>query len=248
MDYRPKVSVITITFNAAKEIEPTMLSVGSQTMTDYEHIIVDGASSDDTVMIARKIGGASLRILSEPDQGLYDAMNKGLALARGEFVIFLNAGDSFHAPDTLARYAARINADTDIIYSDTVIVDSSRKILRPRHLSAPEILTADSFADGMLVCHQAFMVRRKIAPRYDLAYRFSSDYDWTIRCIKATKPGRCVNLHMIGIDYLADGMTDRNHLRSLRERFDVMRRHYGLATAVGRHISFIGRAARRRLK
>ena len=99
MEKSPLISIITITYNAAEVLNPTMDSVNSQTFDDYEHIIIDGASKDDTLLIARRF--ASARILSEPDRGLYDAMNKGLKMARGQYVIFLNAGDTFHSASTV---------------------------------------------------------------------------------------------------------------------------------------------------
>ena len=108
-------------------------------------------------------------------------------------------------------------------------------------------LTFDSFAKGMLVCHQAFMVRREIAVDYDLTYRFSADYDWTVRCILNANPQRCTNLGRIAIDYLSDGMTDRNKMKSLRERFRIMCRHAGTARTVINHLGFLFRAAGRRL-
>lgn len=247
MNTHPLISIITITFNAAEQLVPTMRSVAEQSFTDFEHLIIDGASTDDTLGVARRSGYPSLRILSEPDEGLYDAMNKGLRLARGKYVLFLNAGDSFHTSGTLSKYADAAQADPDIIYSDTVVVDAYRKEIGPRHLSAPRILTRQSFKKGMLICHQAFMVRRSLAPEYNLRYRFSADYDWTIRCILRTSPQKCVNLGIVGIDYLSDGLTDRNHMKSLRERFDVMARHYGYLTAVTQHLSFIPRAISRKL-
>ena len=166
------------------------MSVASQTFRNFEHIIVDGASGDNTLSIARSY--PETRILSEKDNGLYDAMNKGIRLARGKYLLFLNAGDTFHSKDILAAYAARARRGDDIIYADTVIVDSARHIIGRRHLTAPASLTFESFARGMLVCHQAFMVRREIAPDYDLQYRFSADYDWTVRCIKNADPRRCL--------------------------------------------------------
>lgn len=244
----PLFSIITITYNAAAVLPPTMKSVAQQTYRNFEHIVVDGASSDDTLSVARTLGGKSLRIVSEPDRGIYDAMNKGLRLAHGKYLIFLNAGDAFNSPETLEQYAKVALTDKyDIIYGDTVIVDEDRKVIGPRHLSVPERLTFESFSHGMLICHQAFAVRRKIAPKYDLQYRFSSDYDWTIRCITHTDPSRCRNLHSVTIQYLHQGATDKNHRRSLAERFDVMRRHYGLATAIMRHAMFIPRAIKRKL-
>lgn len=247
MTRTPLISIITITFNAESQLPPTMESVAQQTFQDFEHIIVDGASKDSTLEVARRLGTDSLRILSEPDNGLYDAMNKGLRLAKGSYVLFLNAGDAFHSAGVLAAYAEAAKKKPDIVYADTVIVDKDRKVSGPRHLSAPDILSFESFSKGMLVCHQAFMVRRSLAPFYDTAYRFSADYDWTVKCIRKSAPGRCINLHTVAIDYLSDGMTDHNKIPSLRERFDIMCRHYGTGKTVLNHLSFIGRAIKRKL-
>lgn len=238
-------SIITITFNASGELPATMASVAEQDFKDFEHLIVDGASTDDTLEVARRLGTPSLRILSERDKGLYDAMNKGLRMARGKYVVFLNAGDAFSRPDVLGLYAQAAEGNPKIIYGDTEIVDSDRKVLGPRHLSAPEKLSFDSFKKGMLVCHQAFVVRRDIAPAYDLSYRFSADYDWTLRCLEKTVPQECVNLHTVAIHYLTAGTTDKNKIASLKERFHIMRRHFGLSSTMAHHAAFFIRAFRR---
>lgn len=244
---QPLISIITITYNAAETLPLTMLSVAEQSFSDFEHLIIDGASSDDTILVARQMCTSTLRIISEPDNGLYDAMNKGLRLARGKYVIFLNSGDKFHSRDTLQLYADAIIAKKpDIIYGDTDIVDATGKRIGPRHLSVPGMLTVDSFSRGMLICHQAFMVRKAIAPRYDTDYRFSADYDWTIRCIKASRPGGRINLRAITIDYLSNGLTDHNKRASLIERFRIMAHHYGTLRAIMAHLSFIPRAIKRR--
>lgn len=246
MDARPLISVITITFNAAETLPLTMKSVGEQIFRDFEHIVVDGASTDDTILLARQMGQSGLRIVSEPDDGLYDAMNKGLKMARGRYVIFLNSGDRFHDADSLRYYAEAINKKSpDIIYGDTDIVDFKGERIGPRHLSAPDILTFDSFSKGMLICHQAFMVRKDIAPLYDTDYRYSADYDWCIRCILASRAGDRVNLHKVTIDYLADGMTEKHKKASLVERFKIMASHYGSMKAIAAHLSFIPRAIKR---
>lgn len=246
MAHQPLISIVTITYNAAKELPPTMQSVAQQTWRDFEHLIIDGASKDNTLDVARQLGSPNLRIISEPDKGLYDAMNKGLSNAKGKYVLFLNAGDAFHDMDVLSQYAEACKMNADIIYADTVIVDASRKVIAPRHLSAPDQLSFQSFSNGMLVCHQAFMVKKELAPLYDTRYHFSADYDWTIKCIQNTQPSRCVNLHTVAIDYLADGTTDKNKWKSLRERFQIMCRHYGAIKTIGRHLSFVQRAVKRR--
>ena len=178
---QPLFSIITITFNAATTLPPTLRSVGEQTFTNYEYIVVDGASRDNTVALV-EASQLPVRMVSEPDKGLYDAMNKGLKMATGEYLIFLNAGDSFHTPDTLQRVAEAIgNNRPGVVYGETAIVDANRNFLMMRRLRAPESLSWRSFANGMLVCHQAFIARRDIAPQYDLKYRYSADVDWCIR-------------------------------------------------------------------
>lgn len=90
----------------------------------------------------------------------------------------------------------------------------------------------------MLVCHQAFMVLRSIAPEYDLHYRFSADYEWTLKCLRSSDPNHNVNIDTIAIDYLSDGLTDKNHKASLKERYRIMCRYYGTAPTILRHIGF----------
>lgn len=243
----PLISIVTITFNAEQTIGPTLQSLREQSFLDFEHVVVDGASSDHTLDVVRAIGNNSVRILSEPDRGLYDAMNKGLRMAKGQYVLFLNSGDKFSSPDELQKYAEATGDDVDIVYADTQIVDCQGNILGPRHLSVPPILTAESFKRGMLICHQAFMVRRSLAPQFNLDYRFSADYDWCIRCIQKTRPDRCVNLRRVSIDYLTAGLTDHNKIPSLLERYEIMRRHYGTWSATAANLSFIPRLVKRKL-
>lgn len=247
MSQKPLFSIITICWNAAETLPPTMKSVAQQRFRDFEHILVDGASTDNSLALARALGTDRLRIISEPDNGIYDAMNKGLAMAKGEYLIFMNAGDTFYDDSTLEAYASATGKDVDIIYGDTLIVDADRNVIGPRHLSAPEILTAESYKAGMLVCHQAFMVRRKIAPEYDTSFRFSADYEWSLRCIEATVPGRCVYLHRPVALYLSEGTTDKNMMKSLRERFRIMCSHFGTLPTAGRHAAFLLRYMKRKI-
>ncbi|MBD5207324.1 MAG: glycosyltransferase [Bacteroidales bacterium] len=237
MDSAPLISIITITYNAATVLPTTMKSVATQSFRDFEHLIIDGASTDDTLLVGRS--NPDTRIISEPDKGLYDAMNKGLKAARGKYVIFLNAGDAFRDNDVLEDYAQAAAKDADIIYADTMIVNAGGVDISPRHYSVPDTLTHDSFSRGMLICHQAFMVKRNLAPEYNLAYRFSADYDWTIRCINKSIPEKCINLKRVAINYLSDGLTDRNKWASLRERYHVMADHYGHSAALRRHATLI---------
>lgn len=241
----PLFSIITVTYNAASTITPTIESVNAQTFDLFEHIIVDGASTDNTVDLVRRLSRRLPNIISEPDDGLYDAMNKGLTMARGEYVIFLNAGDRFHSAEVLTKLsnAAFDNDFPGVIYGQTDIVDASGRRLAGRHLEAPTVLTLNSFRNGMTVCHQAFVALRKITSYFNTSYRFSADYDWCIRCLQRSRRNHYVD--MVLIDYLNEGVTTDNRSRSLMERFRIMSRYYGLLPTVINHLKFIPRFLRR---
>lgn len=246
----PLFTIVTVTWNAGKVILPTLESVAHQSFTDFEYLVIDGASTDDTLSLVGKMEIENTRIISEKDNGLYDAMNKAITLGRGKFIIWLNAGDAFADSGALARLERTLqqNRQADVLYGQTVLVDSRRRVVGKRHLTAPKCLTAKSFRRGMVVCHQAFVAKRKIVPKYDLRYRFSADYDW---CIKVLKKSRC-NAYvgdMPLIHYLCDeGVTVKHHRASLVERFNIMCRHYGTGNAITAHLSFVPRAVARRFK
>lgn len=236
----PLFSIITVTWNAAKVIEPTLRSVAKQSFTSFEYIVMDGASSDETLSLVRKAGISGTRIFSEPDKGLYDAMNKAIDCALGKYLIFLNAGDTFASELTLNRLADCAEGNPGVIYGQTVIVNQERIVVGDRHLKAPRTLNADSFKKGMLVCHQAFVARRDLVPHYDLNYRFSADYDWCIKVLKKSQDNAYAGDKPI-IHFLTDGLTDKHHRDSLKERFNIMCGYYGTMPTVWRHITFIPR-------
>ena len=234
----PLFSIITITYNAESTLPATLESVRCQTFDDYEYLIVDGASRDSTLDLARNCSIPGIRITSEPDHGIYDAMNRGLDMASGDYVIFLNAGDRFHSPDVLSTYARYIkeNSMPGIVYGQTELVDGLGRSLGPRHLQAPEHLTLKSFSNGMLVCPQAMAVLRRITSPYN---RFSADYDWVIRCLQHSRHN--VYVPCVVVDYLYEGATTANRRRSLYERFRIMSFYYGWFPTVMRHLAFVPR-------
>lgn len=242
----PRFSIITVTYNAAHTVGRTVASVASQTCRDYEHIIVDGASVDGTLDRVREACTRpdTLVVRSEPDCGIYDAMNKGIGISRGTYLIFLNAGDKFHSPATLQTISDSIDAAgiPGIVYGQTDLVDDSGAYLAPRHLTAPASLGYRDFARGMLVCHQAFVALKRIAPLYDTAYRFSADYDWCIRCLQHSRRNEYID--DVLIDYLSEGLTTANRRKSLRERFRIMSYYYGLLPTMLRHAGFAVRFLR----
>lgn len=243
-----KISIITVTYNAASVLKRTLDSVKAQSWQQIEHLIIDGASKDETVSMAETYKAQcpyEVVILSEPDKGLYDAMNKGLRLATGDYLVFLNAGDTLHAADTLETIVRSAQPLPGVLYGDTAITDEQGKFLHLRRLRPPKKLTWKSFRQGMLVCHQAFYALTDIAKNlpYDPRYRYSADVDWCIRVMKEAQKRQLplVNTQAILADYQEEGQTTIHHRDSLKERFDVMRRHYGLFTTVIMHVWFVFR-------
>ena len=252
-----KISVITCTYNASAVLKRTLESIYNQCYTNIEHIIIDGKSKDDTLSIVgdyrNQIDNNGCRynlvVISEPDKGLYDAMNKAIDLATGDFLVYLNAGDKFHDHKTLETVAKTVEdakADVGVVYGDTDIVDDNGCYIKKRHHSVPEKLSWKSFKNGMLVCHQSFYANVSIAKNvfYDLNYKFSADVDWCIRIMKNAEKNNMllVNTHSVLTDFLDGGLTTANHRKSLIERFDVMRRHYGLFVALFMHVVFVFRS------
>lgn len=237
----PKFTIITVTFNAAKVLEETIQSILSQSYKNVEYIIVDGQSKDGTLQITDKYKKWIHCLISEPDKGLYDAMNKGIRIATGDYLCFLNAGDKFHDTHTLQSivHSLKENELPDVLYGETAIVDHNGKFLHMRRLSTPQTLNWKSFKKGMVVCHQAFFAKRELAVQepYSLSYRFSADFDWCIRIMK--RANHLHNTHLTLIDYLNEGMTTQNHKASLKERFRIMVKHYGYISTILHHAWFV---------
>ena len=246
----PTVSIITITYNAERFLERTIQSIVAQQATDYEYIVIDGASTDGTLNIIRHYESQITHWISEPDRGLYDAMNKGLHRARGQYVWFMNAGDELHDPQTLRLLLERINATSaDVLYSDALFVRDDggvhsgtpvglRSSVTPHVL--PHTLTWRDMALGMKVCHQAFVVKRAIAPDYPTD-NLSADLDWEIRCLKAAQTVEF--LPFVLCRYLLGGLSVQQHRRSLLDRFKVLVNHFGLLPTLINHGKILWRSA-----
>lgn len=262
-----KFTVITVTYNAAEVFKRTADSVLAQTYRNVEHLIIDGASADRTLEMASVYKmcsdataiGHTVIIKSEPDKGLYDAMNKGIGMATGSYVCFLNAGDFFPSSDTLETVASNIEEQEieegwkdlpAVLYGDTDVTDNEGRFLCHRRLAPPEVLTWRSFREGMLVCHQAFYARTDIARRitYDMRYRHSADVDWCIRIMKEAEllGLELLNVHAVVACYQREGQTTRYHRASLVERFRIMCCYYGTWQTLVMHVWFVLRLVLRR--
>jgi glycosyltransferase involved in cell wall biosynthesis len=250
MNKQPVFSIITVTRNAEKTLAHTLKSVVGQTYKHIEHIIIDGASTDHTIEIIKnqQSSAANLKCFSGPDNGLYDAMNKGLQRATGDYVWFLNAGDTIHDRTTVEQIGKQLssfNAPVSVIYGETDIVGETGDFIAHRRLKAPATLTWRSFKMGMLVSHQSFIVQKEFAPLFDLRYRFSADFDWCIRCLKAIQ--YIHNSHLTISNYLNEGLTTANRKASLKERFSIMAHYYGWLPTAVRHLWFFVRFYRSKI-
>jgi glycosyltransferase involved in cell wall biosynthesis len=238
---KPTISIVTVCLNARQALVKTKASVFSQCFKDFEWIVIDGASVDGTVEDLKVIEDARLSYSSEPDAGIYDAMNKGLTMARGEWVWFLNAGDCFHDETALEQVVA-VDASVDICFGEAMMVTEQGRVLGLRsevlpHQCPAELSKAD-FKRGMLVSHQAFVLRRAIALKYDLKYSLSSDLDWMLRILE-----KAPSSHRLGVlaTVVREGATSRNWKRSQLERFQILAKHFGLLSTVWQHFRIVAR-------
>jgi glycosyltransferase len=225
-----KISVITASYNSEASIGATIESFLAQTHPDKEMLVVDGASTDATVKIVESFGSSDIRIVSERDMGVYDAMNKGLRLFTGDAVGFLNSDDTFHDPAVLAAIAAAM-AESDIVYGDLdMVADHTTKKL-VRHWRGGKF-GRRSFQLGWVPPHQAFYMRREVANKvgdHDLSYITASDYDYMLRALALNRfrvtylPRVIADFQMGGISTSGWRVTLRGNLECLRSR----RQHLG---------------------
>lgn len=235
MNPPPKISVITVVYNGQEHIGGTIESVLDQTYKDLEYVIIDGQSTDGTLQVIEGYREID-RVVSEPDRGLYDAMNKGLKEATGDYIWFLNAGDQIYSRDTVENMVKGLNGRPDVIYGGTMIIDVNQNEIGDRRLKPPARLTWKSFRQGMVVCHQSFLVKREKAPEFNLEYRLSADIDWAIRA--AMGADEIHNSHLILSRFMEGGLTEHNIKAGLKERFAIMRHYYGLIPTILRHFIF----------
>lgn len=228
-----KLSVITIVYNNVKDIERTMLSVLNQTYPNIEYIIIDGASNDGTQDIIYKYKAQLAQFISEKDKGIYDAMNKGLALATGDYVLFMNSGDEIYAPETV-KEVFETAPGADIYYGETEMFDEQWQSLGQRRHQAPETFDWRSFKYGMSISHQAIYVKRSLTVPYDLQYKYSADIDWIIKAAK--KASGIINTNIYVAKYLVGGISKQKHMASLKERFHIFTKYYGFIPNIVNHI------------
>lgn len=213
-----KVSIITICRNAELSIEKTIQSVISQTYADVEYIIVDGKSSDKTLEIVKKYKKNISRIVSEPDKGLYDAMNKGVLLATGDIIYFLNSGDRLHGPDVIKKIVPLFkNEDYDLVYGDVFLFEENK--ISPKYLKRQDNVDR-LFLVNDNVCHQSIFAKKSLFIKYglfELDFPICADFAWFLKLFLEKEVNK-KHVNLVVADYLLGGIS------SNRKKFDL--EHY----------------------
>ncbi len=240
----PKISIITVVRNNAESLKETLKALISLNYAYKELIVIDGNSTDDTPSIIAEFAHNISYWISEPDKGIYDAMNKGLRAATGEYVWFMNAGDLPYSDDVLNQVFYPSENYADIYYGEAMIVSAEGRELGLRRKRIPRKLTQKSFLRGMTICHQSIFIKRSIAPMYNLDLRYVSDIEWVIESIKGS--GSTSKSSAIICKFSEGGFSSANKWASLKERFNVMRKHYGLTRTLWAHAKFTTQAVFKR--
>jgi glycosyltransferase involved in cell wall biosynthesis len=207
---KPKITIVTVVFNRVTQIEQTILSVVEQKYSNVEYIVVDGGSTDGTVEIIKQYQSKLAWWVSEPDKGIYDAMNKGIEKASGEWINFMNCGDKFYSNDSLSLFKNDVIGD--ILYGDAMIVYPGFATLWKKTPIA-------KFWQTPSFCHQACFSRVSLmkANGFDTTFRLSSDFDFLFRMWKAKKKFTYIERIICWYD-LREGASLQNRLLSLAER------------------------------
>lgn len=218
-------SIVTVCLNAERIIRSTIESVLCQKAQKFEYIIVDGASTDSTMQIIQEYakGDNRIRWISEPDRGIFHAMNKGIGYAMGDFILFLNAGDTFHS-DTVLEKAAKICAYSDIVIGD-VAFKTETGLSEHKYMVGTELIK--NLEKGESVCHQVIFASKKcLEDSFDEYFTQCADYDWLCRQVNAGK--RISKLDAVVADYDIHGITNqvRHQKKHWKEYFEVIKRNF----------------------
>lgn len=223
---QPIISVITVTYNAERFIERTLRSIASQTYPYVESILIDGQSTDNTIELINQYKIHNSKLTSERDKGLYDAMNKGIDLSSGDYIIFMNAGDVFYDSNTISK-AFLMNDSADFVYGDTIFINEQGVTSPPfKNKPSQDQISFKSFINGMVVCHQSMFIKRSKAEKFDISeYRLACDIDWVIRSLKNCTTHRDTGL--IISKFLIGGVSQSHKWKAVKERFWISVKHFG---------------------
>jgi glycosyltransferase family 2 len=222
MNNIPLISIITVSYNAVKTIEETILSVLNQTYHNIEYIIIDGGSTDGTIDIIKKYQDRISYWVSEPDKGIYDAMNKGTLKASGEWLNFMNAGDTFYDEQVLEKvFKDKDWSNTDVIYGDVIIKYSKKEELK-------KVWPLTQLEKGMPFCHQSSFIKTTLQKQYSFNtnYKICSDYEFFYTLYK--KGYRFKYTDIIIAKFLYGGLSSDAIFNLLVENWIIGKKNYKL--------------------
>ena len=236
-NYEPLISVIVVVYNNVKHITNTINSIVSIDSSCIELIVIDGNSTDGTTDVIRSFNDKIAFWISEPDKGIYDAMNKGLMYAVGKYVWYINSGDEIYSSKNISSFIRNIDTIVDIYYGETIIINEAGIEIGKRRLSAPKELNWRSFRNGMVVSHQSIIIKKTLTVPYNLKYKCSADFEWVLQALR--KANKICNANMVLSKFMDGGFTKKNLKTGLRERFQIMKNYYGFVATLLYHFLFL---------
>lgn len=220
MKKKPLITIITVVFNNPKLLKKTIFSVNSQTFKNKEYIIIDGNSGYKNIRILKKYDHFIDQWVTEPDKGIYDAMNKGIKRSRGEWIIFLNAGDEFYSKNVLKNIFFKKNYMADLIYGDAIVVNNNQYLQKAKQFSYLNLF----FWSTRVVCHQSIFAKKKLLnQKFNTKYKLKAELDWYFVILKKTK--KICYLNKPVSKYLEGGLSSKNFYLESRETIQVLTKH-----------------------
>lgn len=214
----PKISVITVSYNAAETIETTILSVIRQTYENIEYIIIDGGSTDGTVDIIKKYQDKLAYWVSEPDKGIYDAMNKGIGYAQGDYIGIINS-DDWYEIEAVQCLVEQIEGDSDVIHGNIICEKAVPQLIKPPH-------NLSSLKNHMTIFHPSVFVKRDVYLKYgtfDTKYRIAADWDLMLRFFENKCKFQYCDVTIA--HFRMDGISSNFNLRQIKEKLKLRLAH-----------------------
>ncbi len=233
-----KLSIITICYNRVSDISLTLQSVANQSYKEIQYIVIDGASTDGTLDVLKLYDSKISNLVNERDKGIYNAMNKGLSLATGDYVLFINGGDQLYDDQTIQKVFEHSNGE-DILYGECMFIDENGTHLGLRteltNRPLPETINKNTFLYGSNISHQSFIAKRKIIGQFqEDDFKIVADLDWMIKAMNASKSYKKLNFPIS--KFLAGGTSTSHWKKAMNERFKLYVRHYGLLKTILAHL------------
>ncbi len=234
---QPLISLITVVFNGEKLIADTLRSAVNQTYKNIELVIIDGGSSDKTIELAKQFNSSIGTLISENDNGIYDAMNKGINAAKGEWLYFLNAGDSFYDDKVLEDVFTLNNlGNVDLIYSK---IQTKNEPTGVDYVTGERITFSDFFS-RYPICHQATFTRKSAFTKlgtFDIKYKLAADTEWFARFFKS-QPEKALFLNRTVAFYDIQGTTYHKRMQGYSEYLDFGKKHFPFFVSVKNHLFY----------